>query len=123
LNEYRKALIALMFAASLAAPLPAQAAYPWHYARASWYGLECGTRTASGIPLNARSLTFAHKSMRFGTRVQFTYRGRTCIGVCTDRGPFIRGRTFDFGPAMARRLRFGGVGQVRYRIVGWTRLR
>lgn len=34
--------------------------------------------------------------MPFGTRVRFTYEGRTVTAVCTDRGPAAwTGRTFD----------------------------
>ena len=60
---------------------------------------------------------FAHKTMRFGTKVEFRYRGRTAIGVCLARGPYVGGRVFDLGPGVAERLRFDGVGYVRWRCV------
>jgi rare lipoprotein A len=64
-------------------------------ALASWYGDESGGRTASGAPFNPAGLTFAHRSMAFGTRVRFCHGGRCVVATCTDRGPFAGGRSFD----------------------------
>lgn len=90
----------------------------WHSARASWYGPGLyGSPLASGGVLRPGMRIFAHRSMRFGTRVQFAYNGRRIIAVCRDRGPYVGGRTFDLGPGTARALRFDGVGTVRWRIV------
>ena len=63
-------------------------------------------------------MNVAHRSMAFGTRIQFEYNGRTCVAVVNDRGPFVAGRTFDLGPGTAAALGFSGVGTVRYRILG-----
>lgn len=90
----------------------------WRTATASWYGPGFyGRRTASGAVLKRGSMNVAHKTMRFGTKIQFRYRGRTCVAVVNDRGPFIRGRTFDLGPGTAKALRFGGVQRVQWRVV------
>jgi rare lipoprotein A (peptidoglycan hydrolase) len=51
-------------------------------------------------------------------RIEFTYRGRSCIAVVRDRGPYVGGRVFDLGPGTARALGFSGVGSVNYRILG-----
>jgi rare lipoprotein A (peptidoglycan hydrolase) len=59
----------------------------------------------------------AHKTLPFGTRIQFSYRGRSCIAVVMDRGPYVGGREFDLGPGTAAALRFDGVDQVSYRLV------
>lgn len=90
----------------------------WKTAKVSWYGPGFYGRTmAGGGKLTTSSMVVAHRSMKFGTRIQFTYKGRTCIAVVRDRGPYVSGRTFDLGPGTAKALGFGGVGHVAYRIV------
>jgi len=59
----------------------------------------------------------AHRSLPFGTKIQFRYKGRTVVAKVKDRGPFIGGRTFDLGPGTAKALHFDGVGKVKWRIV------
>jgi len=91
----------------------------WKSARVSWYGPGFyGRKTASGAVLTEGMMNVAHRSLPFGTRIQFEYKGRTCIAVVNDRGPFVGGRTFDLGPGTATTLGFGGVGTVKYRILG-----
>ncbi|MDO9108889.1 MAG: septal ring lytic transglycosylase RlpA family protein [Coriobacteriia bacterium] len=91
----------------------------WKSARVSWYGPGFyGRKTASGAVLTQGMMNVAHRSLPFGTRIQFEYKGRTCIAVVNDRGPFVGGRTFDLGPGTATALGFGGVGTVKYRILG-----
>ena len=91
----------------------------WSTARASWYGPGFyGRKTASGAVLTEGMMNVAHRSLAFGTRIQFEYNGRTCTAVVNDRGPYAGGRTFDLGPGTAQALGFGGVGTVRYRILG-----
>lgn len=91
----------------------------WKSARASWYGPGFyGRKTASGAVYTQTMLNVAHKSLPFGTRIEFEYRGRTVIAVVNDRGPFIAGRTFDLGAGTANALGFAGVQTVRYRILG-----
>lgn len=77
-----------------------------------------GTTTASGIPLSDSKATFAHKSMKFGTRVRFSYKGRSVTAVCTDRGPYVSGRTFDLSTRTAKAVGFPwGVARVSWRVV------
>ncbi len=91
----------------------------WQSAKVSWYGPGFyGRRTAGGTTLTETSMIVAHRSLPFGTKIQFEYRGRTCTAVVMDRGPYIGGRTFDLGPGTAKALGFGGVGTVKYRIIG-----
>lgn len=100
-------------------PSRAPAASGWQSARASWYGPGFyGRRTASGAVLTENMMNVAHRSMAFGTRIQFEYRGQTAVAVVNDRGPFIGGRVFDLGPGTAQALGFSGVGTVNYRILG-----
>lgn len=86
---------------------------------ASWYALT--SRTASGERMDASKLTAAHRSLKFGTRVQVTNArtGKTVTVRINDRGPFIRGRVIDVSKAAARHLGMvgSGVAKVCYKIV------
>lgn len=79
----------------------------WMTAKVSVYGEGdglLGNPTANGERLDATSLTFAHRSMAFGTLVTFRYRGREVTARCNDRGPFVGGRTFDLAPGTRKAL-------------------
>lgn len=113
---------ALKAAAALAAPAapsaPVVSTDGWSTARASWYGPGFyGNSTASGKILEPSSMFVAHRTLAFGTRIEFTYNGATAVGVVEDRGPFSGGREFDLGPGLASSLGFGGVDNVSYRIL------
>lgn len=91
----------------------------WRTARVSWYGPGFyGHTMAGGGTLRPDSMVCAHRSLPFGTRIVFKYKGRSVTAVVQDRGPYVSGRTFDLGPGTAKALGFGGVGNVQYRIVG-----
>lgn len=91
----------------------------WSSAKVSWYGPGFYGRTmAGGGKLQPGSMVVAHRSLPFGTKIEFSYKGRTCTAVVQDRGPHIAGRVFDLGPGTAKALGFGGVGTVQYRILG-----
>jgi rare lipoprotein A (peptidoglycan hydrolase) len=78
---------------------------------ASWYGKPYhGRLTANGEVYDMHKLTFAHKTMPFGTVVKFWRDDKSVTGRCTDRGPFIAGRTFDLSYAMACSLGMVGKG-------------
>lgn len=112
-------------AAPRSAAAPAQtAAAPavdttgWKSARVSWYGPGFyGNTMAGGGKLTPSSMVVAHRSLAFGTRIEFSYNGRTCVAVVQDRGPHVAGRVFDLGPGTAKTLGFSGVGTVQYRIL------
>ncbi len=90
----------------------------WKRARVSWYGPGFyGNGMAGGGKLRRNSMVVAHRSLPFGTKVKIKYRGKTVTAVVKDRGPFIRGRTFDLGPGTAKKLGFSGVGTIKYSIV------
>jgi rare lipoprotein A (peptidoglycan hydrolase) len=90
----------------------------WRSARVSWYGPGFyGHTMAGGGNLTPTSMVVAHRSLPFGTRIEFSYKGRKCVAVVRDRGPFVAGRVFDLGPGTAKALRFSGVGTVNYRIL------
>jgi rare lipoprotein A len=91
----------------------------WSSAKVSWYGPGFYGRTmAGGGKLQQNSMVVAHRSLPFGTKIEFSYKGRTCTAVVQDRGPHIAGRVFDLGPGTAKTLGFSGVGTVQYRIIG-----
>lgn len=96
-------------------PKPPVTYGPWRNAVASWYWEP--QALAGGGYLRPDSMIVAHKSLPFGTRIQFSYRGRTCIATVMDRGPYVSGREFDLGPGTAKALGFDGVDTVAYRIV------
>ena len=88
--------------------------------RASWYALT--SRTASGERMNPAKLTAAHRSMRFGTKVQVTNarNGKSVVVRINDRGPFIRGRVLDLSKAAAAHIGMisSGHAKVCYKING-----
>lgn len=72
---------------------------------ASWYGPGFhGNYTANGEVYNQNSLTAAHKTLPFGTRVRVTnlYNGRSVVVRINDRGPFIPGRVIDLSQGAAQ---------------------
>lgn len=108
--------------AAAAAPAPAKPAVAggWYRANVSWYGPGLyGHGMAGGGTLRTDSRIVAHKTLPFGTRIEFAYGGKTVVAVVKDRGPFVAGRLFDLGPGTAKAIGFGkvGVGQVQYRIL------
>ncbi len=92
-------------------PGPAGAGGAVSTARASWYAR--GARTASGEAFDADALTFAHRSLAFGTTVRFCVGERCAVGRCTDRGPAAwTGRDFDLSRALFAELAPLGAGVV-----------
>jgi rare lipoprotein A len=87
--------------------------------RASYYGNESGSRTASGQRFNQNAMTAAHRSLPFGTKLRVTHRGQTVVVTINDRGPFIKGRVLDLstGAARAIGLTGAGVGHVTAEVV------
>lgn len=84
-------------------------------AMASWYGAESGSSTANGEHFDGTSLTFAHRTLAFGTRVRFCHDGRCVVARCNDRGPFVAGRTFDLSRATFASIASTGAGVISVR--------
>lgn len=94
--------------------LPAEAAK----VKASWYGPGFhGRKTASGERFNQWAMTAAHKTLKFGTRVKVTYKGKSVIVRISDRGPFTKGRTLDLSKGAARKIGCHGVCVVDMKII------
>lgn len=88
---------------------------------ASWYGGKFhGRTTANGEKYNMWSLTAAHKTLPFGTRVKVTNSntGGTVIVRINDRGPFIAGRVIDLSKAAANEIGMGGLAPVKLTVLG-----
>jgi rare lipoprotein A len=85
---------------------------------ASWYGPGFhGRKTASGERFNQYAMTAAHKTLRFGTKVRVTHKGKSVIVRINDRGPFTKGRTIDLSKGAARAIGCLGVCRVNMVVV------
>jgi rare lipoprotein A len=74
---------------------------------ASYFAAEmAGRRTANGERCDPDTLTAAHRTLPFGTRVRVTNpgTGQSVIVRINDRGPFARGRVIDLSRAAAREI-------------------
>lgn len=89
----------------------------WKTGVASHYGRTFTGRGASGARIGPYSMIVAHKTLPFGTLVEFKYGGKTAVARVADRGPRSKARDFDLGPGLVRRLGFNGVHEVQYRII------
>jgi rare lipoprotein A len=74
---------------------------------ASWYNdggnTACGFHAYYGV---------ANTSLPCGTKVTFSYGGRTVTATVDDRGPYVGGREWDLNQNTAGALGFGGVATV-----------
>ncbi|PKP90920.1 MAG: septal ring lytic transglycosylase RlpA family lipoprotein [Alphaproteobacteria bacterium HGW-Alphaproteobacteria-16] len=74
---------------------------------ASYFSREiAGNRTASGEPCDPDTLTAAHRTAPFGSRLRVTNlaTGQSVIVRINDRGPFRAGRVIDLSHAAAREI-------------------
>jgi rare lipoprotein A len=90
--------------------------------QASWYGPGFyGNRTASGEVLRRGTLTAAHRTLPFGTKVRVTNlrNGRSTVVRINDRGPFHGNRVIDLahGAASEVGLTASGVAQVKLEVL------
>jgi rare lipoprotein A len=90
--------------------------------RASWYGPGFfGNRTASGEVLRPGTLTAAHRTLPFGTKVRVTnlWNGRSAVVRINDRGPFHGNRVIDLahGAAQELGLTASGVADVKLEVL------
>ena len=75
--------------------------------KASYYSKKMtGARTSSGERLHHDSMTCAHRTYPFGTKLKVTNpaNGKMVIVRVTDRGPFRRGRVVDLSWGAAKAL-------------------
>jgi hypothetical protein len=90
---------------------------PFRIAGASWYGPGLyGNKTACGQVLRPSTIGVAHRSLPCGTTVKFVYEGHALITQVIDRGPYVKGRSWDLTTAASEALEFEGVGTLRYAV-------
>ncbi len=86
---------------------------------ASWYGHPYhGRPAANGEIYDMESLTAAHRTLPFGTRVRVTNLAnqKTVDVRIIDRGPFIDGRVIDLSHAAAEAIALVGPGIAQVRL-------
>jgi rare lipoprotein A len=90
---------------------------------ASYYGTKKfhNSRTASGERMHRDSLTAAHRTFPFGTRVKVTnlQNQKSVVVRINDRGPASKKRIIDVSVAAARKLDMiqSGLARVRVEVV------
>ena len=87
--------------------------------KGTWYGGKFhGGPTASGETYDKRSMTAAHRSLPFGTRVRVTNlrNGRSVVVRINNRGPYGKGRIIDLSEAAAEKLDMIEAGVVPVRV-------
>ena len=86
---------------------------------ASWYGQGFyGRRTASGETFRQGTMTAAHRTLPFGTRVRVTNltNGKTVVVRINDRGPHRQHRVIDLAQGAATQLKMISDGEVPVRL-------
>ena len=91
--------------------------------KGTWYGGKWhGRATANGETYDKFSMTAAHKTLPFNTRVKVTNldNGRSVILRINNRGPYGKGRIIDVSEKAARELDMieAGVVPVRVEVIG-----
>lgn len=87
---------------------------------ASWYGPGFeGRKTASGEKFRQHSLTAAHKTLKFGTKLKVTnlHNGKTVFVTITDRGPHVKGRIIDLSKAAKTAIGMDGTAKVSLKVI------
>lgn len=90
--------------------------------QASWYGPGFyGNRTANGEVFRPGTLTAAHRTLPFGTKVRVTnlWNGRSAIVRINDRGPFHGNRVIDLAHGAANKLGLvaSGIADVKLEVL------
>lgn len=93
---------------------------PGQKGTASWYGGEF-KRTASGERYDPSSMTAAHRTLPFGTKVRVTHlkSQRSVVVRINNRGPYTRGRIIDLSKAAAKELNMtkSGIARVEVQVL------
>lgn len=113
MKRFLIAAVAMCAAGISAVPAAAQtaaasvAAAPFELGMASFFAAEmAGRRTANGETCDPATLTAAHRTLPFGTKLRVTNpaNGKSVIVRINDRGPFARGRVIDLSKAAAAEI-------------------
>ncbi len=80
---------------------------------ATWYGPGLyGNKTACGQKLTKKLVGVAHKTLPCGTLVEVAYGGTSVVVPVVDRGPFVKGMSWDLTSAAAELLGFTGTARI-----------
>lgn len=71
----------------------------------------CDRITATG-GMSCSALVFAHRTLPLRSWHTLCSGGHCVRAQVVDRGPFVRGRTLDLSPGLARALGVNGLGHV-----------
>ena len=86
---------------------------------ASYYGGSWhGKKTANGEIFNENSLTAAHKTLPFGTKVKVTNldNGKSVVVRINNRGPYSKGRVIDLSKAAFSKIASISKGVTRVKL-------
>jgi len=109
------AITALLLGGALATSAAAEESKPVQTGAASWYGPGFhGKKTANGERFNTHTLTAAHKTLPFDTKVRVTNErtGKSVVVRINDRGPYAHGRVIDLSKAAAEAVGLSDIAQV-----------
>jgi hypothetical protein len=106
-----------------AQPMPGAQVFKKNYWRfdpdISWYGPGFyGSGTACGQKYSRTILGVAHRNLPCGTLVTFRSLGRQITVPVIDRGPYVRGRTWDMSKALCMYLGHCYTGTIEWRFGG-----
>ena len=92
---------------------------PWRFdGNVSWYGPGLyGNGTACGQKLTKRLVGVAHRTLPCGTLIEFRNpeNGRVVMAAVVDRGPFVRGRSWDLAAGLCDALNHCHTGAIEWR--------
>lgn len=92
------------------------------YGKASWYGHPYhGRKAASGEIYNMNSLTAAHRTLKFGTKLKVTNiaNNKSVVVRINDRGPFVKGKILDLSKVAFQQIASSSVGviNIKYNVI------
>ena len=95
-------------------PMTRGALAPRKRRRATWYGPGLyGNRMACGGELTRSTWGVAHKTLPCGKKVAIAHGGRIVIAPVVDRGPFVKGVSYDLTEKTARAVRMLETSEIR----------
>ena len=95
-------------------PMTRGALAPRKPRKATWYGPGLyGNGMACGGKLRKTTWGVAHKTLPCGKKVAIAHAGRIVIAPVVDRGPFVKGVSYDLTEKTARALRMLSTSTVR----------
>lgn len=77
-----------------------------------------GSLTANGEVFDMNKVSVAHKTLPFGTKVQFCLKKKCLVAKVNDRGPFVEERDYDLSKKAADILGIDGVTVVKAKVLG-----